>query len=121
MYSLFVQIVVDDDSSKEWVVYEAGPKTVASPLICFPPASGTADVYFRQILGLSALGYRVIAVSFTVYTYLSHIFTHGCTKEYYKCRFSLFLSNSDSIDLHIMKSLFLKSKGKCFEIYLLHA
>ena len=33
-----------------------------SPLVCFPPASGTADVYFRQILGLSALGYRVIAV-----------------------------------------------------------
>ena len=58
------QIIVDDDSTKEWVLYEAGPKTVKCPLICFPPASGTADVYFRQILGLSALGYRVIGVSF---------------------------------------------------------
>ena len=61
---LFLQIIVDDDLTKEWILYEAGPKSVKCPLICFPPASGTADVYFRQILGLSALGYRVIGVSF---------------------------------------------------------
>jgi maspardin len=61
------KIIVDDDNSKEWTVYEAGPKSVKSPLICFPPASGTADVYFRQILGLSALGYRVIAVEYPIY------------------------------------------------------
>ena len=60
---IHIQIIVDDDNSKEWTLYEAGPKTVKCPLICFPPASGTADVYFRQILGLSALGYRVIGVS----------------------------------------------------------
>ena len=28
-----------------------------------PPASGTADVFYKQILSLSAAGYRVIAVS----------------------------------------------------------
>ncbi|KAK0070077.1 maspardin-like isoform X1 [Biomphalaria pfeifferi] len=61
------KIIVDDDNSKEWTLYEAGPKTVKSPLICFPPASGTADVYFRQVLGLSALGYRVIAVEYPIY------------------------------------------------------
>jgi hypothetical protein len=44
-------------------VYDAGPRSVKCPLICFPPASGTADVFFRQILALSAVGYRVIAVS----------------------------------------------------------
>ena len=57
------QVVVDDDNSKEWTMYEAGPKTVKCPLICFPPASGTGDVFFRQILGLTNAGYRVIAVS----------------------------------------------------------
>lgn len=60
--SLF-QVIVDDDNSKEWKMYDAGPKTIRCPLICFPPASGSADVFFRQILGLTSAGYRVIAVS----------------------------------------------------------
>lgn len=33
------------------------------PLVCLPPVSGTADVFFKQILSLSAKGIRVIAVS----------------------------------------------------------
>ncbi|XP_067667498.1 protein ABHD8-like [Haliotis asinina] len=61
------KIVVDDDNSKEWTLYDAGPKTIKCPLICFPPASGGADVYFRQILGLSAAGFRVIGVEYPVY------------------------------------------------------
>ncbi|XP_025077563.1 maspardin-like [Pomacea canaliculata] len=61
------RVIVDDDNSKEWTMYDAGPKTVRCPLICFPPASGTADVFFRQILGLTAAGYRVIAVEYPVY------------------------------------------------------
>lgn len=44
-------------------MYDAGPRSVKCPLICFPPASGTADVFFRQILALTAVGYRVISVS----------------------------------------------------------
>ncbi|KAJ8304852.1 hypothetical protein KUTeg_018435 [Tegillarca granosa] len=56
------KVVVDDDESKEWTLYDAGPKTIKCPLICFPPASGTADVFFRQLLALSGVGYRVIAV-----------------------------------------------------------
>ena len=59
------QVVVDDDNSKEWTMYDAGPKTVKCPLICFPPASGTGDVFFKQILGLTSAGYRVIAVSYS--------------------------------------------------------
>lgn len=58
-----LQFVVDEDESKEWKVYDAGPRSVKCPLICFPPASGTADVFFRQILALTAVGYRVISVS----------------------------------------------------------
>ncbi|XP_060070708.1 uncharacterized protein LOC132550635 [Ylistrum balloti] len=53
------KFIVDDDQTKEWALYDAGPKSVRCPMICFPPASGTADVYFRQLLALSAHGYRV--------------------------------------------------------------
>jgi hypothetical protein len=31
--------------------------------VCLPPVSGTADVFFKQILSLSAKGIRVMAVS----------------------------------------------------------
>ena len=54
--------IVDDDESKEWKLYDAGPKQVKCPLVCFPPASGTADVFYKQLLALSAVGYRVISV-----------------------------------------------------------
>ncbi|VDI39551.1 maspardin [Mytilus galloprovincialis] len=61
------KFVVDEDESKEWKVYDAGPRSVKCPLICFPPASGTADVFFRQILALTAVGYRVISVEYPTY------------------------------------------------------
>lgn len=48
-----------------WKVYDSNPKTIKCPLVCLPPVSGTADIFFKQILGLSAKGYRVIAVSST--------------------------------------------------------
>lgn len=54
-------------SDKEWVVYDAGPKVVRCPIVFLPPASGTADIFYRQILSLSSLGYRVIAVEYPVY------------------------------------------------------
>ena len=58
-----LQIVVDSSDDKEWLIYDAGPRSVRCPLICLPPASGTADVFFKQVLTLSSLGYRVISVS----------------------------------------------------------
>lgn len=61
------KLIVDDDGSKEWTLYDAGPRHIRCPLICFPPASGTADVFFRQLLALSTAGYRVIAVEYPVY------------------------------------------------------
>ncbi|XP_072167580.1 maspardin-like [Diadema setosum] len=61
------RVVVDDDSNKYWTMYDAGPKNVRCPLICLPPVSGTGDVYFKQILGLSAKGYRVIGLEYPVH------------------------------------------------------
>ena len=62
LLSYFVQIVVDK-TNQPWVVYDAGPRHVHSPLICLPPVCGTADVFFRQLLELSQAGYRIISVS----------------------------------------------------------
>lgn len=45
-----------------WKLYDSGPKCVKVPLVCLPPVSGTSDVFFKQILALSAKGIRVIAV-----------------------------------------------------------
>ncbi|XP_023568416.1 maspardin [Octodon degus] len=60
------KIIVDDDDSKIWSLYDAGPRSIRCPLIFLPPVSGTADVFFRQILALTGWGYRVIAVSIIV-------------------------------------------------------
>nr|XP_023020099.1 maspardin-like [Leptinotarsa decemlineata] len=54
-------IIVDKDNTKEWKLYDCGPKTVRCPLFCLPPASGTADIFFKQALALSAKGIRVIS------------------------------------------------------------
>lgn len=56
------KVIVDSMAGKEWIIYDAGPKNIKSPLVFLPPVSGTADVFFRQILALSSLGYRVISI-----------------------------------------------------------
>ncbi|KOX70959.1 Maspardin [Melipona quadrifasciata] len=61
------KIVVDADGTKGWKVYDSSPKTVKCPLICLPPVSGTADVFFKQVLGLAAKGYRIISAESPVY------------------------------------------------------
>ncbi|MPC32293.1 Maspardin [Portunus trituberculatus] len=61
------QIVVDSDGLKVWKVYEAGPREVRCPLVCLPPVIGTADCFYRQVLSLTARGYRVISVEYPVY------------------------------------------------------
>ncbi|KAK3601460.1 hypothetical protein CHS0354_033594 [Potamilus streckersoni] len=61
------KLIVDDDDKKEWKLYDAGPRNVRCPIVCLPPASGTADVFFKQILALSSKGYRVISVEYPVY------------------------------------------------------
>ncbi|GBP13943.1 Maspardin [Eumeta japonica] len=61
------KIVVDCDGSKTWRIYDSGPKSVSCPVICLPPVSGTADVFFRQVMGLAARGVRVIAAESPAY------------------------------------------------------
>ncbi|XP_071610301.1 maspardin isoform X2 [Heliangelus exortis] len=61
------KIIVDDDDSKVWSLYDAGPRSIRCPLIFLPPVSGTADVFFQQILALTGWGYRVIALQYPVY------------------------------------------------------
>ena len=72
--------------NETWTVYDTGSRSSGtSPLLCLPPISGTADIFFKQCLGklikkmtalnqsqltfsaLSARGYRVISVSWPVY------------------------------------------------------
>lgn len=67
---------MDDDDSKVWSLYDAGPKSIRCPIIFLPPVSGTAEVFFQQLLALSGWGYRVISVcsdSFFYYFTFSHI------------------------------------------------
>ena len=61
------KVVVDEDSSLAWTIYDAGPREITSPLIFLPPASGTADIFFHQVWTLAQQGYRLISLSYPVY------------------------------------------------------
>merc|ERR1712117_10113 len=52
---------------KTWSLFDCGPRSITCPLVCLPPVSGTADVFFLQCLALSARGVRVIAVNAPAY------------------------------------------------------
>ncbi|XP_072942709.1 maspardin-like [Epargyreus clarus] len=55
------KVVVDSDGSKAWSIFDSGPKSVSCPLVCLPPVSGTADIFYKQVMGLASRGVRVIA------------------------------------------------------------
>lgn len=59
-----------DDDGSTWTLYDAGPRSVRCPLLFLPPVSGRADIFFRQLLALSGLGYRVIAVCILFFFFL---------------------------------------------------
>jgi len=63
------KVVVDCDGEddKVWVVYDTGPKTVRCPVIFLPPVSGTADIFFKQLLALSSVGHRVMSIEYPAY------------------------------------------------------
>ena len=63
------KIAVDEDatSDKFWSVYDSGPRSVTCPLVCFPPVSGSGEVFFKQLTELPKKGIRVIAVSYPSY------------------------------------------------------
>eukprot|EP00043_Microstomoeca_roanoka_P001343 m.32221 g.32221 ORF g.32221 m.32221 type:complete len:375 (+) comp10764_c1_seq1:174-1298(+) len=49
-----------------WKLFDYGPKDSVCPLVFFPPVSGTADVFFRQIISLTAEGFRCIAADYPI-------------------------------------------------------
>lgn len=57
-----MQILTSEVSTRPWVSFDAGPKTVRCPLVFLPPVCGRADCFYKQLIALSAKGYRVIAV-----------------------------------------------------------
>ena len=59
--------VDSDDPDKCWKLYDCGPKDQKVPLICLPPVSGTADIFYQQCIALSSKGYRVIAAESPAY------------------------------------------------------
>jgi pimeloyl-ACP methyl ester carboxylesterase len=48
--------------SKTWTYFDLGPRDV-TPLICIPGTSGTAEMFFFQMMELGNRGYRIISVS----------------------------------------------------------
>jgi len=60
------QISIGSVNERIWKYYDFGPKE-ATPLVCIPGASGTADVFYRQIISLCPKGYRIISVQFDAY------------------------------------------------------
>lgn len=65
--SLKKETVDHGGKTRIWSLYDYGPRQVKCPLILIPPASGTADGYFKQLMTLGSTGYRVIAVDFPPY------------------------------------------------------
>eukprot|EP00160_Parvularia_atlantis_P005258 Unigene14497_Nuclearia_a/m.43685 Unigene14497_Nuclearia_a/g.43685 ORF Unigene14497_Nuclearia_a/g.43685 Unigene14497_Nuclearia_a/m.43685 type:complete len:298 (-) Unigene14497_Nuclearia_a:144-1037(-) len=53
--------------AKAWRLYDFGPKQVRCPIVFLPTAGGTAESYFKQLMGLGSLGYRVVAVDYPPY------------------------------------------------------
>ncbi|KAH9575452.1 hypothetical protein CY35_01G112100 [Sphagnum magellanicum] len=53
-------IPIGSSGTKHWRFYDFGPKSVP-PLVCLSGVAGSADIFYKQILFLSAKGYRVIA------------------------------------------------------------
>jgi len=59
--------LIDQPSKKTWRYYDYGPKE-GNPLVFLHGASGTAEVFFKQLLSLGPKGYRVISVQYPGYS-----------------------------------------------------
>ena len=90
-------IVSIDEQEDTWAMYDYGPKSVLCPILFLAPVSGSADIFFKQLMSLGSQGIRCIAVrapcvfKFTCKssTQLPHrpipctnIATHRCTVGY---------------------------------------
>eukprot|EP00667_Euglena_gracilis_P017211 EG_transcript_18089 len=50
----------------DWEYREQGPKD-APAIVCLPPLVGGANVFYKQMMGLCAKGYRLLAVDYAPY------------------------------------------------------
>lgn len=58
------QLVHVHGKEYKWRLYDHGPRTVRCPLLFLPPVSGTAEVWFQQMLSLGCQGFRCVAVDY---------------------------------------------------------
>ncbi|KAH7644286.1 abhydrolase domain-containing protein [Dermatophagoides farinae] len=65
----------DDDGNNLWTIYECGPKQIDCPVIFLPPVSGTADIFFYQMLYLCDRGHRVISAEYPDYFSIDEFIT----------------------------------------------
>eukprot|EP00049_Salpingoeca_infusionum_P019234 m.360981 g.360981 ORF g.360981 m.360981 type:complete len:331 (-) comp19262_c0_seq1:359-1351(-) len=61
-----LMVVTPSGEELMWKIYDMGPKSVKTPILFFPPVSGSGRVFFRQLMPLSAAGYRCIAVDYPI-------------------------------------------------------
>uniref|UniRef100_H2YFZ7 Maspardin n=1 Tax=Ciona savignyi TaxID=51511 RepID=H2YFZ7_CIOSA len=62
------QIVLEDNGPKKWKYYDTGTRSDSTcPIICLPPACGTANMFYQQVVSLSSFGHRVIAIDYPIY------------------------------------------------------
>jgi len=54
------------NTHQQWVYFQAGPKSEVA-IVCLHGTSGTADMFFHQVMSLSARGYHVISAQFPPY------------------------------------------------------
>lgn len=54
-------------SATPWTYYDWGPRSYATPLLCLHGAAGAADVFHAQVLGVAAVGYRVLSAELPPY------------------------------------------------------
>lgn len=81
------RFAVDDDGNKEWAVFECGPKDSDTPVVFLPPVSGSADIFFRQLIYLSDRGFRVISTEYpTYYTLEEFIRGFRCFISYFQLK-----------------------------------
>jgi len=60
-------IIEQEQAQRIWRYYDYGPKE-AVPLVFLHGASGTAEVFYKQMMSLCPKGYRIVAVQYPAYS-----------------------------------------------------
>jgi hypothetical protein len=60
---MYIKATIGIENPKVWRYFDFGDVTKA-PLVCIPPAGGSADIFFKLFNELPVKGIRVIGVCF---------------------------------------------------------